>query len=171
MKKILTTALCVAALTFAGSSFANSQYDHAQGPHQGRGHFAGMFCGSGENGNMPRGFDQEIAFTTVKDIQKNAKEDDRVRLKGKLVKYLGDEKFEFVDANNDSIIVELDNDRNWSHLAKDMPIEIIAKVDDEKVAKFLDVKCARPDFSDKFFKDRRNAPRGFEGNADTKDAN
>ena len=111
---------------------------------------------------------KEIAFETLDlrdKIDDFSQEDTLVirKVTPKIDPDLGDEKFELTDNNNDTIIVELDDDRNWSYIEKDMPIEIIAKVDDEKVTKILEVKCARPDFGDKMPRQTRtNGPRGFE---------
>ncbi len=102
-----------------------------------------------EKGSMPRGFEKEAApkVTSVADALK-AKEDTRLFLKGKLTKYLGDETYEFTDGN-DSIAVILSHRHHWSHIAKDMPIEIIAEVSDNKVTKELKVKAARPEMVQK----------------------
>ena len=94
---------------------------------------------------MPRGFVEDQTLSTIKAILENGKDDEQVRVKGKLTKYLGDENFEFQDNENNTIVVELDSDRNWSYLEKDMPIEIVAKIDEKKSGKILEVQCARPE--------------------------
>lgn len=96
----------------------------------------------------PRGFENnthEPKKRSVNEILKKAKDGELVLVRGHLSKFLGDEKYQFTDRSNDSITVILDDDRDWSYLAKDMPIEIMAKVDRDKVSTVLKVKAARPE--------------------------
>ncbi|SFS37970.1 Predicted protein YdeI with OB-fold, BOF family [Succinivibrio dextrinosolvens] len=163
MKKT-TLGMIGAAIIFASGVAVADNYKHDKyhGDGYGRHNPMGVMCNV-KSTNLPRGFGLELNEMTVKQILSDSKEDDIVRIKGRLTKYLGDEKFELTDNSNDTIIVELDEDRNWSYLEKDMPIEVVAKVDDEKVTKILEVRCARPDFGDKMPRPpRANGPRGFE---------
>ncbi|MBO5566483.1 MAG: NirD/YgiW/YdeI family stress tolerance protein [Succinivibrio sp.] len=125
-------------------------YQDGYGYHDGyhRGPHGGMMFGrGGPFRDGPRGFGNSIAEmqpTSIADILKNADDDKLVKVQGTLTKYLGDEHYEFTDKNNDKIVVELDKDRDWSYIAKDMPIEIIAEVDKDKMSTKLDVKAAIP---------------------------
>ncbi len=128
MKK---TALltCVAALCLGTAAFA------ANGPrgfeYQGPGSF------------VPQGFENN-APNTVRAIKSSAYDDQIVVLRGRLTRYLGKDMYEFTDLNGDTIDVELDDDRNFSHIAKDMLIEITAEVDKDLLSTTLDVKKAEP---------------------------
>ena len=93
--------------------------------------------------NGPRGFNNE-QFRSVKEIINNANDDEIVFVQGRLTRFLGDDKYELTDANNDSIVVELDDDRDWSYISKDQPIEVVAKVDKDLLSTKLDIKNARP---------------------------
>ncbi len=176
MKKSTLALLSAAAIMVtSGVAVANNYYHdgyhNMPGPGYGYGRQGRMgmgWCDAGGFNNRPRGFGLETKEYTVKQILSDGKEDEIIRVKGRLTKYLGEEKFELTDSNNDTIIVELDDDRNWDYIEKDMPIEIIAKIDDEKVTKILEVKFARPDFGDAEANSPRNkGPRGFE-NKDVK---
>ncbi len=163
MKKTTLGMIGAAIILASGVAVAdNYKHDRNHGDgYYGRHNPMGVMCNV-KSTNLPRGFGLELNEMTVKQILSESKEDDIVRIKGRLTKYLGDEKFELTDNSNDTIIVELDEDRNWSYLEKDMPIEVVAKVDDYKVTKFLEVRCARPDFGDKNPRPpRANGPRGF----------
>ncbi len=163
MKKT-TLGVISAAFILASSVAVADNYKHEKFHDDGYGrHNAmGIACNM-KHSNLPRGFGLELNELTAKQILADSKEDDIVRIKGRLTKYLGDEKFELTDKNNDTIIVELDDDRNWSYIEKDMPLEVIAKVDDEKVTKILEVRCAKPDFGEKGPRPpRANGPRGFD---------
>lgn len=144
----LGLSVIATAFVLASSGAALAEHHYNNGPRFHDGSEYAKCAPFGPNNGMPRGFSEvdRLEATTIADIKKNAKDDDKVKVKGRLTKYLGDEAFEFTDANSDSITVILDNDRNWSYLAKDMPIEILAEVDKGKMDIVLDVKAARPDF-------------------------
>lgn len=106
----------------------------------------------------PQGFDQQAGYTkgapagfgganaapqTVQDVLKNGYDDQRVTLTGKLTRYLGHDCYEFVD-NTGSIEIELDDDRDWSHISKDQLIVIFGKIDRDFRSISIDVKDARP---------------------------
>ena len=57
--------------------------------------------------------------------------------------YLGHDRYEFAD-DTGRIEVELDDDRDWSHISKDQQITIFGKVDREHRYVKIDVKDARP---------------------------
>ncbi len=92
----------------------------------------------------PQGFEKTINLMAVSDL-KNAKDAELVRVKGKVTKFLGDEQYELTDENNDKILIELKNGRDWSFIHKDDPIELIAKYDKNFFsADLLEVQCALP---------------------------
>lgn len=106
--------------------------------------------------NAPRGFDEQVL--TIAEIKKNAKDDDMVLVSGRLTRRIQGDKYELTDDNGDTITVELDDDQNWSHLAKDMPILVYAEVDKDLMSLELEAVEARP-LEDKFAPDGR--VRGF----------
>ena len=91
----------------------------------------------------PAGFNNQ-APTTVKGVLKSAYDDQIVTLKGRLTNYLGDDRYEFTDVNGDRIEVELDDDHDWSNIAKDQLIEIVGEVDKDLMSTSLEVKRAVP---------------------------
>lgn len=93
--------------------------------------------------SAPGGFDNP-APTTVAGVFAHAYDDQIVVLQGRLTKYLGGDHYEFTDNAGDRIEVELDDDKNWSHISKDMPIEIVGEVDKDFFRTSIDVKQARP---------------------------
>ena len=103
---------------------------------------AAAFAGHGPHPSGPQGFDNPNVGT-VAAVSKNAYDDQWVTLRGRLTNYLGHERYEFTDATG-SIEVELDDDRNWSHICKDQLITIYAKVDRDLNSVELEVKEATP---------------------------
>lgn len=89
----------------------------------------------------PKGFDNQ-APNTVKQVLSKGYDDQFVVLKGRLTKYLGKDRYEFTD-NTGSIEVELDDDRDWSYIAKDQLIEIKAIIDKDILSTSLEVHDAR----------------------------
>ena len=79
----------------------------------------------------PQGFDNGPA-TTIATIYAQGYEDQRVILEGRLTSYIKKDHYVFTDKAGDQIEVELDDDRNWDHLAKDQPIKIMGFVDVKK---------------------------------------
>lgn len=123
---VLATTLFTSAAVFAAPS-GPSGFDGADG-----------FAYSG----APRGFDT-ADVGTVAGVKKNAKDDQFVTLTGRLVTYLGHERYEFAD-NTGTIEVELDDDYNWSQISKGELIQIQGKVDRDFLSTTLDVYRARP---------------------------
>ncbi|HIV15960.1 MAG TPA: NirD/YgiW/YdeI family stress tolerance protein, partial [Candidatus Avisuccinivibrio pullicola] len=64
--------------------------------------------------------------------------------RGRLTNYLGKDMYEFTDEAGDTIEVELDDDRNWSNIAKDQLIDIYGEVDKDLMSINIDVKRAVP---------------------------
>lgn len=92
----------------------------------------------------PQGFDPVNVPKSVAEVKKNGYDDQHVILKGRFTKQLSREKFEFTD-DTGTIVAELDDDRNWSHIRKDAPVEITAEIERERLGTVieLDVKSAR----------------------------
>ena len=97
----------------------------------------------GKHNRGPKGFNQ-ARLTTISDLKKTAKDDEIVRLEGSLVEQLKHDKYLFKDTNGDTIKLELDDDRDWSFIEKDQPLEIVAKVDKELMSFELELISARP---------------------------
>lgn len=89
----------------------------------------------------PRGFDN--GANTVAGVKKNGLDDQFVTLTGRLINYLGHERYEFAD-NTGTIEVELDDDYNWSQIAKGELIQIQGKVDRDFLSTTVEVYRARP---------------------------
>ena len=67
-----------------------------------------------------------------------------VSLRGRFTKHLEDDKYEFVDEAGTAIRAELDDDRDWSMIAKDQLVDIMAEVDRYKQWIKIDVIKAAP---------------------------
>lgn len=92
----------------------------------------------------PAGFGgANAAPQSVQQVLANGYDDQRVTLTGRLTNYLGHDRYEFAD-DTGRIEVELDDDRDWSHISKDQQITIFGKVDREHRYVKIDVKDARP---------------------------
>lgn len=90
----------------------------------------------------PAGFNNQ-APNTVQGVKSNAYDDQMVTLVGRLTRYLGEEHYEFAD-NTGTIEVELDDDMNWSHIAKDQLIRIYGEVDKDLLSTTINVQYAQP---------------------------
>lgn len=95
------------------------------------------------NRAAPRGFDAErvSSVSTVAGVYNNAYDGSIVTLRGRLIDFLGHERYKFADTTG-SIEVELDDDHNWSYLSKDELICIVGVVDSGFFSTKLDVKQA-----------------------------
>ena len=104
------------------------------------------YCGQQNKGKHNRGpkVFNTTRLTTISDLKKTAKDDEIVRLEGSLVEQLKHDKYLFKDTNGDTIKLELDDDGDWSFIEKDMPLEIVAKVDKELMSFELELINARP---------------------------
>lgn len=91
---------------------------------------------------VPMQFTKDTAPNSVELVLANGQDDQRVTLTGKLTNYLGQDRYEFTDATG-RMIVELDDDKNWSHLRKDQLITIYGEVDRDFNSVEIDVKEAR----------------------------
>ena len=99
---------------------------------------ATAFAGSDLTNGAPQGFEQ-TALGTVAAVKKDARDDQWVTLRGRLVDYLGHDKYEFADSTG-SIEVELDDDRDWSYISKGELIELSGKVDKDLLSMKVEAK-------------------------------
>lgn len=86
----------------------------------------------------PQGFEQ-VNLATVAAVKSDASDDQWVTLRGRLVDYLGHDKYEFADESG-SIEVELDDDRDWSYISKGELIELTGKVDKDLLSMKVEAK-------------------------------
>ena len=76
----------------------------------------------------PQGFDAP-AVMSIAELKADAKDKAIVTLEGRFVERLEKDKYLFKDRAGDTITAELDDDKDWSHVAKDRPMRITAEVD------------------------------------------
>lgn len=127
------SVLCAAlALTVSSVALAN------QGPHG----FEPAWHHGGYTAQGPSGFDNQ-APSTIASVLSSAYDEQYVMLKGRLTKYLGRDRYEFTDGTG-KIEVELDDDHDWSYLAKDQLIMISGEFDNDFFDKKIEVKYAVP---------------------------
>lgn len=83
-------------------------------------------------GNAPRGFN-DATPTSIAQIKDQGRDDQIVTVRGRLVEFLGDDTYVFVDTENNKINVELDHDDkfNWSQIGKNELIDLTAEIDKE----------------------------------------
>ena len=93
----------------------------------------------GNGGGAPQGFGADL--NTIQAVKSNARDDQYVTLRGRLVDYLGHDHYEFAD-NTGTIEVELDDDYDWSFISKGELIEISGQVDKDFFSTSIDVKRA-----------------------------
>ncbi|MCK0526809.1 MULTISPECIES: NirD/YgiW/YdeI family stress tolerance protein [unclassified Anaerobiospirillum] len=127
----------ISALVSAAALAAVSSVAFAAGPAG----FGGGQAASGQAGG-PAGFGPATALNTVQAVTQSGLDEQRVVLTGKLTNYLGNDKYEFADSTG-RIVVELDDDRNWSHIGKDQTITIYGETDVTPRAIEIDVTDAQ----------------------------
>ena len=98
--------------------------------------------GQPTNPGAPQGFDLQ-KMQSVADLKKNAKDDQVIRLDGRFTAQLSKEKFEFTDTKGEKVVVELDDDQNWSQVHKDALMEIVAEVDKDLMSLELEAIDAK----------------------------
>lgn len=129
MKKIALSLLVASAI--AGATISGVAMAAPQG-----------FNNSGAvNSTAPQGFANN-APNTVDAVLRNGYDDQIVTIRGRLTNYLGHDNYEFTDVNGDRIEVELDDDQSWSHISKDMLIDITGEIDKDLLSTTIDVKQA-----------------------------
>lgn len=90
-----------------------------------------------------QGFDA-VKPITIKKLKETARDDDFVTLRGRFTKHVRSDKYQFTDEAGDTIVAELDDDKDWSHVRRDAPCEIWAKVDKDWNKIELDIKRVTP---------------------------
>lgn len=106
------------------------------------------------NAAAPQGFGQEFSsapqgfrmdtLKTLQEVYDKGYDEQMVVLKGRFTKQLSRELFEFTDESGKTIVCELDDDKNWSHIKKDELVEILAEIDKGFRKIELEVIEARP---------------------------
>lgn len=91
--------------------------------------------------NGPRGFNNLL--TSITQIQNKGKDNQYVKLNGRLTNYLGDDCYEFVDGQGNAIEIEIDDDIDWSSVHKDQLIEICGKIDKDLFVLKIEAKSFR----------------------------
>ena len=100
------------------------------------------YAGGHYNYGSPQGFNTPD-MGSVAAVKKNAYDDQWVTIRGRLVNYLGHERYEFTDGSA-TIEVELDDDQNWSHVRKNDLIELHGKVDRDFLSTTIEVSHIIP---------------------------
>lgn len=113
--KLVNSIMLGAALTVGAAAYADGYY-----------------------GGGPQGFNTPDVGS-VAGVKRNAYDDQWVTLRGRLVNYLGEDRYEFSD-DTGSIEVELDDDQNWSFVSKGELIELTGEVDKDFFFTTIDVK-------------------------------
>lgn len=98
--------------------------------------------GAQERPGAPQGFTLQ-KMNSIAQLKKEAHDDQLVTLQGRFTKQLSKDKFEFTDAKADTIVVELDDDQNWSQIHKDALMEIVAEVDKDLMSMELEAIDAK----------------------------
>ena len=93
--------------------------------------------GAQERPGAPQGFTLQ-KMNSIAQLKKEAHDDQLVTLQGRFTKQLSKDKFEFTDTKGDTIVVELDDDQNWSQVHKDALMEIVAEVDKDLMSMELE---------------------------------
>ena len=91
----------------------------------------------------PKGFDAG-PVSTVTHVLNTAKDHQIVTLRGKFTGHIKGDKYVFTDTEGNSIKAELDDDKDWSMITKDAPVEIRAEVDKDWNSTELEVISAQP---------------------------
>ena len=111
LKKIkLAAVLCAFAVPFAAVAAGPSGFDNQARP------------------GAPQGFTHQ-KMDSIAQLKSDAKDDQIVVIDGRFTKQIKKEKYEFTDAKGDTILVDLDDEKNWSHVQKDAKVELTAEVD------------------------------------------
>lgn len=120
LKKIkLAAALCAFAVPFAAVAAGPSGFDNQARP------------------GAPQGFTHQ-KMDSIAQLKSDAKDDQIVVIDGRFTKQIKKEKYEFTDAKGDTILVDLDDEKNWSHVQKDAKVELTAEVDKDFTSTELD---------------------------------
>ena len=120
MKKVkLAAILCALAVPLAAVAAGPSGFDNQSRP------------------GAPQGFSHQ-KMNSISQLKSEAKDDQIVVIDGRFTKQLKKEKYEFTDAKGETIVVDLDDEKNWSHVQKDALVELTAEVDKDFTSTELD---------------------------------
>ncbi|SPT70715.1 YgiW/YdeI family stress tolerance OB fold protein [Anaerobiospirillum thomasii] len=123
MTKIIFSSLAAMIFTVSSVSAAPQGFDNA-------------------SATAPQGFSAAAATNmTVANVIANGTDEMDVTMRGRITKMLGQDKFIFEDETG-TIVVELDDDKDWSHIQKDQLIDIHGEVDRDANSIKVDVKDA-----------------------------
>ena len=123
MTKIIFSSLAAMIFTVSSVSAAPQGFDNA-------------------SATAPQGFSAAAATNmTVANVIANGTDEMDVTMRGRITKMLGQDKFIFEDETG-TIVVELDDDKDWSHIQKDQIIDIHGEIDRDANSIKVDVKDA-----------------------------
>ena len=123
-KMIVAAALCALAMPFAAFAQAPSGF-------------------TGSASAQPQGFSL-TTLKSIEEVRKNSYDEQLVVLRGRFTRQVTHDKYEFTDEKGNTIVAELDDDKNWSHVAKDALMDILAEVDRDRYKVELEVLEAKP---------------------------
>lgn len=96
-----------------------------------------------QGNTQPQGFSLNT-LTSLEEVKQQGYDDQLVVLRGRFTRQVTDDKYEFTDEKGNTITAELDDDQDWSHVAKDALVEILAEVDRKDYRVELEVLQAKP---------------------------
>ena len=120
----VAAALCALAMPFAAFAQAPSGF-------------------TGSASAQPQGFSL-TTLKSIEEVRKNSYDEQLVVLRGRFTRQVTHDKYEFTDEKGNTIVAELDDDKNWSHVAKDALMDILAEVDRDRYKVELEVLEAKP---------------------------
>ena len=123
-KMTVAAALCALAMPFAAFAQAPSGF-------------------TGSASAQPQGFSLPT-LQSIEEVRKNSYDEQLVVLLGRFTRQVTHDKYEFTDEKGNTIVAELDDDKNWSHVAKDALMDILAEVDRDRYKVELEVLEAKP---------------------------
>lgn len=123
-KMTVAAALCALAMPFAAFAQAPSGF-------------------KGSASAQPQGFSL-TTLKSIEEVRKNSYDEQLVVLRGRFTRQVTHDKYEFTDEKGNTIVAELDDDKNWSHVAKDALMDILAEVDRDRYKVELEVLEAKP---------------------------
>ena len=123
-KMTVAAALCALAMSFAAFAQAPSGF-------------------TGSASAQPQGFSL-TTLKSIEEVRKNSYDEQLVVLRGRFTRQVTHDKYEFTDEKGNTIVAELDDDKNWSHVAKDALMDILAEVDRDRYKVELEVLEAKP---------------------------
>lgn len=95
------------------------------------------------SGARPQGFSLDT-LVSIDEVKAKSVDEQLVAVRGRFTKQLTKDDYEFVDEKGSSIVAELDDDKDWSHIHKDALVDILAEVDKGWKRPKLEVIEAKP---------------------------